>query len=142
MTAPLRPQVDGLMLFDGMCNLCDGAVRTVMALDRDSAIRFTPLQTPYGQKLAALHGVDPDSPESLVFLEHGRALTKTAAFAAILRRMPAPWRWLAIVDHWPRGLTDRVYDWIAVNRYRLFGRRDRCVIPTESQRARFLIEEP
>lgn len=142
MTASLRLEVDGLMLFDGMCNLCDGAVRAVMAMDRRGAIRFTPLQTPYGQKLAALHGADPESPESLVFLEHGRALTKTAAFAAILRRMPAPWRWLAIIDRLPRGLTDRVYDWIAGNRYRLFGRRNRCVVPTESQRARFLTEEP
>ncbi|MDR6624907.1 thiol-disulfide oxidoreductase DCC family protein [Caulobacter segnis] len=138
---PVR-EPDGLMLFDGVCNLCDGAVRAVMAIDRDGAIHFTPLQTPYGQKLATLYGVDPASPESLVFLDQGRALTKTAAVAAILRRARAPWRWLAIIDRLPRGLTDRVYDGIARNRYRLFGRRERCVVATESQRARFLTEEP
>ena len=139
-SGPQEP--DGLMLFDGVCNLCHGAVRAVMAIDREGAIRFTPLQTPYGRELAARYDVDPESPESVVFLDRGRALTKTAVFAAIARRMPRPWRWLAIVDHLPRGLTDRVYDGIASNRYRLFGRREHCRVPTESQRARFITEAP
>lgn len=140
----LRPDQasDGLMLFDGVCNLCNGAVRTVMAIDREGVIRFTPLQTPYGRKLAAHHGVDPESPDSLVFLDHGLALTKTAAFGAILRRMPAPWRWLAVIERLPRGFTDKLYDWVAGNRYRLFGRREHCMVPTQGQRARFLSEEP
>lgn len=142
MTSPPPQELDGLMLFDGVCHLCDGAVRAVMAIDREGAIRFTPLQTPYGQRLATLFGVDPDAPESLVFLAHGQALTKTAAFGAILRRLPAPWRWLAIIDGLPRGLTDRVYDGIARHRYRLFGRREHCVVPTPRQRARFLTEDP
>lgn len=142
MTPPPLRLPDGIMLFDGVCHLCDGAVRAVMAIDREGAIRFTPLQSPYGRKLATQFGVDPKAPESLVFLDHGHALTKTAAFGAILRRTPAPWRWLAIMDRLPRGLTDRVYDWIARNRYRLFGRRDHCVVPTETQRARFLMDEP
>lgn len=142
MTSDLVQEPDGLMLFDGVCHLCDGAVRAVMAIDSQGAIRFTPLQTPYGQRLAASLGVDLQAPESLVFIHHGAALTKTAAFAAILRRMPAPWRWFGVIDRLPRGLTDRVYDWIASNRYRLFGRRERCIVPTASQRARFVIEEP
>ena len=133
---------DGLMLFDGVCNLCNGAVRTVMAINRRSEIRFVPLQTPYGQKLAARLGVDPHSPDSLVFFDHGQALTKTAAFAAILRRTPRPWRWLAVIDRLPPRLTDTVYDWVARRRYRLFGRREHCVIPTPSQTARFLVDEP
>lgn len=133
---------DGLMLFDGVCNLCNGAVRIVMAMDRLGAIRFVPLQTPYGQKLAARLGVDPHAPDSLIFLAQGRALTKTTAFAAILQRMPRPWRWLAVIDRLPRRLTNSVYDWVARRRYRLFGRREHCVIPTPSQTARFLIDEP
>jgi predicted DCC family thiol-disulfide oxidoreductase YuxK len=142
MTPEADQAPDGLMLFDGVCNLCNGAVRAVMAIDREGRIRFAPLQTPYGLALAALHGVDPASPESLVFLDRGRALTKTAAFGAILRRTRPPWRWLAIVDRLPRGVTDRVYDWVARHRYRLFGRHEHCMIPTESQRARFLAGEP
>jgi predicted DCC family thiol-disulfide oxidoreductase YuxK len=142
MTSELDQAPDRLMLFDGVCNLCNGAVRAVMAIDREGAIRFTPLQSSYGQRLAALHGVNPDSPDSLVFFDHGQALTKTAAFGAILRRTSPPWRWFAIIDRLPRGLTDRAYDWIARNRYGLFGRREHCVVPAESQRARFLTEAP
>ncbi|PZR31451.1 DUF393 domain-containing protein [Caulobacter segnis] len=130
------------MLFDGVCNLCNGAVRTVMAIDRRGVVRFVPLQTPYGQRLAGSLGIDPHSPDSLIFIDQGRALTKTAAFAAILRRMPRPWRWLAVIDRLPRRLTDAAYDWVARRRYRLFGRRKHCVVPSQSQRARFLVDEP
>ena len=142
MTSRPPHEPDGLMLFDGVCNLCHGAVQAVLAIDREGAIRFTPLQSPYGQALAARHGLNPESPDSFVFLDQGRALTKTAAVAAILRRASRPWRWLAIIDHLPRGLTDRIYDAIARNRYRLFGRREHCLVPTEEQRARFITEAP
>jgi len=131
---------DGLMLFDGVCALCNGTVRTVLRLDRKGAIRFTPIQSPYGRVLAARHGLDPDTPESFLFLDHGQALTKTAAIGALLRRLDAPWRWLAVIDRMPRGPTDAAYDWIARNRYRLIGRNDRCMIPTAEQRARSVLD--
>jgi len=131
---------DGLMLFDGVCHLCDGTVRTVMAWDRNGAIRFTPVQSPYGRRLAEAHGIDPDAPESFLFFDHGQPRVRTAGFAALLRRLPAPWRWLAIIDRAPKRLADAVYDGIAANRYRLFGRHDRCIIPTAEQRARFVLD--
>jgi predicted DCC family thiol-disulfide oxidoreductase YuxK len=84
--------------------------------------------------------LDPDTPESFLFLDHGRALAKTAAIGALLRRLDAPWRWLAFVDRLPRGPTDAAYDWIARNRYRLMGKKDRCMVPTAEQRARFILE--
>ncbi len=131
---------DGLMLFDGVCHLCDGTVRTVLAWDRDGAIRFTPIQSSYGRALARAHGLDPDAPESFLFFDQGRPLRKTAAVAALLRRLPAPWRWLAIIDGLPKGPADAVYDWIAAHRYRLFGKRDRCRVPTPEQNARFVLD--
>lgn len=131
---------DGLMLFDGVCALCDGTVRTVLRLDREGAIRFTPIQSPYGRVLAARHGLDPDKPASFLFLDNGRPLTKTAAIGALLRRLRAPWRWLAVIDRLPRGPMDAAYDWIAANRYRLTGRRDRCRVPTPEQRGRFVLD--
>ena len=75
---------DGLMLFDGVCHLCDGAVRTVLRLDRAGVIRFTPILSPYGRKLALTHGLDPNAPESFLFFDRGRPLTKTAAVAAVV----------------------------------------------------------
>ncbi len=137
---PVAAPVDGLWLFDGVCNLCTGSVQAVLALDRMGVIRFTPIQSSYGQSLALAHGLDPDTPESFLFFDHGRPLTKTAAIGALLRRMPAPWRWLAFVDRLPRRMTDAAYDWIAANRYRLMGRKDRCMVPTPAQRARFVLD--
>lgn len=131
---------DGLMLFDGVCALCDGTVRTVLRLDREGAIRFTPIQSPYGRVLAARHGLDPGKPASFLFLDNGRPLAKTAAIGALLRRLRAPWRWLAVIDRLPRRPMDAAYDWIAANRYRLTGRKDRCRVPTPEQRGRFVLD--
>lgn len=131
---------DGLMLFDGVCPLCDATVRAVIRMDPKGAIRFTPLQSPRGCAVAAAHGLDPDAPESFLFLDRGRALRKTAALGALMRRLPAPWRWLAIVERLPRGPADAAYDWIARRRYRLLGRRDRCAIPAPEHRARFILD--
>lgn len=134
------PNPDGLWLFDGVCNFCNGSVQAVLRLDRKGVIRFTPIQSPHGRTLALAHGIDPETPESFLFLDHGRPLTKTAAIGALLRRLDPPWRWLAVVDRLPRGPVDAAYDWIARNRYRLMGRKDQCMIPTPEQRARFILE--
>lgn len=131
---------DALMLFDGVCHLCDGVVQTVLRLDRSGAIAFTPIQSPLGRRLALAHGLDPDAPESFLFLDQGRPLRKTAAVAALLRRLPAPWRWLGWIDRLPRAMTDAAYDGIAANRYRVFGRSDQCKVPTPEQRARFRLD--
>lgn len=136
----MNQEPDDLWLFDGVCNFCTGSVQTVLRLDRKGVIRFTPIQSPYGRQLASAHGIDPETPESFLFLDKGQALTKTAAIGALLRRLDAPWRWLAFVDRLPRGPTDAAYDWIARNRYRLMGKKDRCMVPTAEQRARFVLE--
>ena len=115
-------------------------MQTVLALDRKGVIRFTPIQSPYGRQLAISHGLDPDTPESFLFFDQGRPLAKAAAIGALLRRMPAPWRWLAVVDRLPRRATDAAYDWIAANRYRLMGKKDHCMVPTAQQRTRFVLE--
>jgi predicted DCC family thiol-disulfide oxidoreductase YuxK len=136
----MRQEPDGLWLFDGVCNFCTGSVQAVLRLDRKGVIRFTPIQSPYGRELAMKHGIDPETPESFLFLDHGQALAKTAAIGALLRRLDAPWRWLAFIDRLPRGPTDAAYDWVARNRYRLMGKKDRCMVPTPEQRARFILE--
>jgi len=130
------------MLFDGVCNLCSGSVRTVLAIDRKDVIRFTPIQSPYGRQLALEHGIDPDQPTSFLFLDSGRVLEKSTAIMALLRRLGAPWSWLAVIDVLPRPWLDGAYDWLAANRYRLMGKRSTCMVPTPAQRARFILEPP
>lgn len=119
-----------------------GSVRTVMALDRKGLIRFSPIQSAYGRQLAQDHGIDPEQPTSFLFLDSGRALEKSAAALALLRRLGAPWSWLAVIDVLPRAWLDGAYDWLAANRYRLMGRRATCMLPTPEQRARFILDPP
>ena len=142
MTQAEADAPDGLWLFDGVCNICSGSVAAVLKLDREGVIRFTPIQSPYGRQLAATHGIDPDNPASFLFLDHGQALEKTAAIGALLRRLKAPWRWLALVDRLPRGPADAAYDWLAANRYRLMGKKAACMGPSPADRARFILDLP
>ena len=138
--APEAP--DGLWLFDGVCNLCSGSVRLVLAMDRRGVIRFTPIQSAYGRFLAIGAGVDPDQPQSFLFFDHGRGLEKSAAVLALLARLPAPWRWLGVLRLVPPAWRDRAYDWIAAHRYQVFGKRRTCMIPSPAVRARFIFEPP
>jgi len=142
MTGVQSDAPDGLWLFDGVCNLCSGSVATVLKLDPEGVIRFTPIQSPYGRQLAAAHGIDPENPASFLFLDGGRALEKTAAIGALLRRLKAPWRWLAIIDRLPRGPADAAYDWLAANRYRLMGKKAACMVPSPTDRTRFILDPP
>lgn len=136
------PTPEPLWLFDGVCNLCSGSVRAVLAIDRGGLIRFTPIQSAYGRQLARAHGIDPDQPTSFLFLDGGRALGKSAAILALLRRLGPPWSWLAVVGLAPEVWRDAGYDWLAANRYRLMGKRRTCMLPTPAQRARFVLEPP
>jgi predicted DCC family thiol-disulfide oxidoreductase YuxK len=130
---------DGLMLFDGLCNFCSAWVNLALALDRRGAIRFSPIQSPYGRALAERHGLDPDDPTTFVFFDAGVPKLRSTAALALAARLAAPWPQLARVGRRvPQGWRDSVYDWIAAHRYQLFGRRAVCRLPTPAERARFV----
>jgi predicted DCC family thiol-disulfide oxidoreductase YuxK len=132
---------DGLMLFDGLCNFCSTSVNVALALDRRGALRFTPIQSPYGRALAERHGLDPDDPATFVFFDAGAPKLRSTAALALAARLPAPWRQLgAVAGLVPLSWRDGLYDLIAGNRYRLFGRRPTCRLPTPAERARFVTE--
>jgi predicted DCC family thiol-disulfide oxidoreductase YuxK len=138
----MSEEPDGLMLFDGVCRFCSTSVRLVGRFDRRGAVRFTPIQSPYGRLLAERHGLDPDDPTTFVFFEHGQARLRSDGAIAILKRLPAPWRWFAAARVLPRRWRDTGYDWLAAHRYRLFGRYDACMLPTEALAERFVTEPP
>src|SRR5580704_17705263 len=131
-------ETDGLMLFDGWCNFCAASVNLALALDRQGVIRFCPIQSPYGQALARRHGLDPDDPATFVFFDQGTPMLRSSGALALAGRLPAPWRWARALGIAPRAWRDGVYDWIAANRYRLFGSRSVCRLPTPAERARFI----
>ena len=140
MAEPQGP--DALVVFDGVCNLCSATVRTIAAADRERIIRFTPVQSPYGRKLCARAGVDPDTPSTFLFFDQGRAHKSSDAALALAARLPAPWPALRALAVVPRPLRDAAYGVVARNRYRLFGRRRACLRPDAGLAARFVEDEP
>lgn len=138
MSEPL----DGLWLFDGVCNFCTGSVQLALRLDREGQLRFTPLQSPFGQAIAAKYGLDLANPDSFLFFEHGRPLDASDAVLALLRRLGPPWSVFGVLGVIPKPWRDAAYLLMARNRYRLMGRKDACMVPTPDQRARFILDPP
>lgn len=127
-----------VILFDGVCNLCNGAVQFVIRRDPRSRFRFASLQSTAARDLLARHGVTGDLPDSVVLVANGRVRTKSAAALGVAAGLGMPWSFLGVFRLIPSFLRDALYDWIARNRYRWFGRREQCMVPTPALRARFL----
>lgn len=133
--APEAPE--GLILFDGVCGLCSRWVRFVISRDPEMTFRFLPIQSEAGRRFAQDMGVSPDDPETNIVILDGRAWFKSDAALAVISRLGGP-GWARMLLRLPRRLRDPVYDLIARNRYRLFGRRQVCLLPSGQDRARFL----
>ena len=126
------------MLFDGDCNLCNGAVQFVLRRDPRAVFHFASLQSAVGRQLLASVGAKATLPDSIVLVANGCVTWKSTAALRIARRLRWPWPLLAVAFVVPRPLRDLVYDWIARHRYRWFGKRAQCLVPTPALRARFL----
>ncbi len=127
-----------IILYDGVCNLCSGTVRFIIGHDPMARFRFAAVQSPIGQQILAELGLPLDNWASNVLIESGVAFFKSTAFLRIVPHLSGPWSILALGWILPLALRDWVYDRVARNRYRLFGRRDSCMVPDRALRARFL----
>lgn len=127
-----------LILFDGVCNLCSGAVQFVLRRDVRARFRFASLQSAAGRAVLAKAGALGTVPDSIVLVMGGRVQVKSGAALAIARGLRWPWPLLSAFWLVPYPLRDLVYDWIARNRYRWFGKTEQCWVPTQELRARFL----
>lgn len=147
---PRRPQSetdaapDGLepvkvVLFDGVCNLCNGTVNWIIDRDPRSRCRFVALQSEAGRSLAAKAGFDPDILGTLILIQDGRVYQRSSAVLEVGRHLKTPLAGLCSVLRFiPRFLRDLGYRLIAANRYRLFGHRESCRVPTPDLQSRFL----
>ena len=126
-----------MILFDGVCNLCNGFVQFVIARDPARRFRFASLQSEAGRRSLEAAGAG-NSAETVVLVEDGRAFTRSTAALRIARCLRFPWPLAFALIVVPRPLRDQVYDWVARNRYRWFGKRDVCMVPTPELRDRFL----
>ena len=127
-----------LILYDGVCGLCGGFVHFVIARERRPDFRFATVQSPLGQAVLAHFGLPLTDWESNVVVLDGRPYFRSEGFFQVLRRLRGVWPWLALAGHLPRPLCDWAYDRVARNRYALFGRQDRCILPASGLKARFL----
>lgn len=128
------------MLFDGVCNLCNGAVQFIIDRDPKDVFRFASLQSERGAALLAAHGRTPPEgdPESVVLIEDGRVYEHSSAALRVARRLRGLWSLFYVFIIVPPFLRDAVYRFIARNRYRWFGKEEMCRVPTPALRARFL----
>lgn len=133
--APADPPV---ILFDGVCVFCQFWCRFVLRHDRSGRFRLGTLQSVQGQMLCDAAGVSPETMDSVVLIDGGRAYLRSEAVLSILAKLPAPWCWLRILRVVPRRLRDGLYDLIGRYRYRWFGRYDQCPLPPAAYRQRFI----
>ena len=134
MTDDARP----IVLFDGICNFCNGSVNFILKRDRKKVFRFAAMQSRAGQEILTEFGLPLDDFDSMVFVEDGKAHTKSTAVLRIVRRMDGLWPVFYPLIFLPRAVRDAGYSLIARNRYRWFGKRDVCMVPTDDMKERFL----
>ena len=130
--------MNGTILFDGVCNLCNGFVQFVIARDPHARFRFAALSSDAAKKLLENSSVRESIPDSMVLVQDGKVYFRSDAPLRIARGLTFPWPLLYGLVIVPRCLRDWVYDFIAARRYRWFGRRDVCMVPTPELRQRFL----
>ncbi|WP_096270847.1 thiol-disulfide oxidoreductase DCC family protein [Paucisalibacillus globulus] len=126
-----------VILFDGVCNFCNSSVQFIIKRDPQGIYQFTSLQSDVGQKLLKDHEV-PVELDSFIYIEDEKIYFKSTAALKVCRNLKGLWKLLYIFIIVPRPLRDAVYGVIARNRYKWFGKRDACMIPSPEQRKRFL----
>lgn len=126
-----------VILFDGECNLCNASVDLVMRNDSDALFRFASLQSDAARRILEPYGRDPDLLGSIILVDDG-VFRESDAVLRIARQMDGAWPLLYIFVVIPRFIRDPVYRWIARNRYRWFGKRDTCRVPTPDEQDRFI----
>jgi len=130
----------GVILFDGVCNTCNAYVNYVIDHDPSDFFRFASLQSQAGSALAKTHGIDTRELSTIILIEEGRAYLRSTAVIRICRRLRGPLKLLWPMILVPAVIRDLGYRLFAANRYRLFGKREACRLPSESDRARFITD--
>ncbi len=128
-----------IILFDGVCNLCNNSVQFVIKRDKKDIFRYAALQSEIGQELVNQRHIDTSKVDSIILIEPGVAYyTKSDAALEIAQDLGGLWKWSAIFTWIPTSIRNSIYDFVAKNRYKWFGKQDACMIPTPELKAKFL----
>ncbi|MFT3796317.1 thiol-disulfide oxidoreductase DCC family protein [Flavobacterium sp.] len=133
------PQNKKIILFDGVCNLCESSVQYVIKHDKKDVFRFAALQSEIGQEILSHIGIDPKHIDSIVLYEPGVAyFYKSSAAIEIAKHFGGLFHLGTVFKIIPALLRDKLYDYVARNRYKWYGKKDSCMIPTPELKAKFL----
>lgn len=133
------PKNKKIILFDGVCNLCDATVQFIIKRDVKDVFRFVAIQSDLGQEIVRHIGVDTSKTDSIILYEPGQAYYyKAAAAFKIAKAMGGIFSLIHAFSMVPEWLSNSVYDWVARNRYKWYGKKNECMIPTPEMKAKFL----
>lgn len=127
-----------LIIFDGVCNLCHGAVNFIIKRDKLGLFLFTTMQSDYAQELIKSHGISDPELDTFLLIKDGKIYERSNAALEITKDLSGLWYWLRIFLIVPTSIRDILYNLIAKNRYRVFGKKDQCMVPTPELQQRFL----
>ena len=127
-----------IVLFDGICNLCNSGVRFIIKHDKKAIFKFAALQSELGEKLLTNYQLDTKSMDSFVYIQQGKAYIKSTAALKIAKELKRGWQLFYLFIIVPTIIRDGVYSFVAQNRHRWFGKKESCMIPTPALKARFL----
>ena len=127
-----------VILFDGVCNYCNAMVNFFIRKDKKKVFRFATLQSAFGQKILQEHNLPTDVFESFLLLDNGKLYSKSTAGLRLYNKLPWYWKWTQLFWVVPKFFRDWIYGIIAKNRYKWFGKRDTCMVPTAGLRERFI----
>ncbi len=128
-----------IILFDGVCNFCNASVNFVINNDKRDTFRFAAIQSPSGQKLLKDLGIDTNKMPSFYLILHGNVYTRSTASLKVLGSLPWYFSWMYVFILLPAPIRDFFYGIIAKNRYRIWGKRDKCMVPSEKVKNKFLL---
>lgn len=129
---------DQIIMFDGVCKLCNGWSRFIIRFDTRKIFKLCSVQSDEGQAILKWFGYPADHYETMLLIQGNRVLEKSDSFLAIVGQLPFPWKILRMFKLLPRGLRDWCYDRIALNRYKIFGKYDICILASADHAGRFL----
>ena len=127
-----------IILFDGVCNLCNSSVNLIIDHDKKNDFRFASLQSEAGQDLLKKFHLNVKDFDSIILIENGKHYQRSSAVLKIVKKFPGLWKLLYLFIIVPKPLRDFVYDNIADNRYKWFGKKESCRVPTPELKEKFL----
>lgn len=130
----------GIVLFDGICNLCNGVVDFLIRKDKNDRLRFSALQSETGKAILKKFHLEGTAGQSVIFIDKGKVWRKSNAFCYIMKALPGGWKLFYYIIIVPEFIRDGVYEFISHHRHKWFGTRDTCRTPTPDERKKFLPE--